>query len=80
MCFRNLAMVFEGAVIAGSQFYLSLSAIHTISASGYLSIFLFDYYYFGVTINFKQIVGIIIGVVGLLATVNGDIIISYFNP
>ena len=69
-----------GWVIALSQFYLPLPIVHTISGAGPIFIFIIDYYINRIKINKKQLIGIVIGVLGLVLTVNGRIIMTYFDP
>ena len=73
-------MAIQGCVLAFSQFYIPLPVVHTIGSSGVIFIFIIDYYLNGVKVNRKQIMGIIIGIIGLILTVNGRLIITYFNP
>ena len=61
------------------QFVLPLPIIHTISSSGVLFVFMIDYLQNGVTINQKQAYGIIAGIVGVLLTTNGSLIMRYFD-
>lgn len=76
---RNSILVFQGVVFAIVQFYLPQFLIHTISCSGPLGVFVIDYYKFGVTIDKKPFLAILIGVVGIVFTINGKIIIAYFD-
>lgn len=66
--------------VAFSQFYLPLPIVHTICGGGPIFIFIVDYYMNGIKINMKQFIGIIIGIIGLIFTVNGGLIMVYFNP
>ena len=73
-------MLFYGWNVALSQFYLPLPIVHTINGSGAIFIFVIDYFRNGVHINMKQLAGVMIGFIGLVATVNGKLIISYLDP
>ena len=57
-------------VFAVVQFYLPLPIVHNIAATGSIMIFVIDYYKNGTIINFKQIIGTLIGVIGILLVVN----------
>ena len=52
------------------QFVLPMPIVHTINASGVVFTFITDYIMNGVKINMKQVIGIIIAIIGLLITVN----------
>ena len=54
-----------------AQYILPLSIIHTLNSSTILFIYLFDYFINKITINIKQIVGIIIGMIGVILVSNG---------
>lgn len=77
---RNMLMIFFGWNLALSQFYLPLPIVHTISGAGSIFVFVVDYFLNGVGITAKQLVGVIVGFVGLSLTVNGNIIMHYFHP
>ena len=63
-----------------SQFVLPLPIVYSITVSGPIFVFIFDYYMNGIAINSKQLIGIIVGVSGLLLTINGRVLITYFDP
>ena len=77
---RNIIMSMNGWVAGFAQFYLPISIVHTLSAGGPIFIFIIDYYINGVKVNKKQVIGIALGVVGLILTINGSFIMVYFNP
>lgn len=77
---RNSIMVIQGVAVALVSFYLPQFLIHTIGCAGPLGVFIVDYYKFGITINKKQLLGLLVGVIGLIFTVNGQLITSYFDP
>ena len=69
------------AIIAGiAQFYMPLSVVHTVCGSGPIFVFILDYYLNGVGVSKKQVVGIALGVVGLVLTVNGSFIMVLLDP
>ncbi len=73
-------MALQGVVYAIIQFYLTQPIIQTLNSTGTLFIFLLDYKINGVTITRKQFYGVVLGISGVLLTVNGEIIIRFFNP
>ncbi len=77
---RNLIMALQGVVYAIIQFYLTQPIIQTLNSTGTLFIFLLDYKINGVTITRKQFYGVVLGILGVLLTVNGEIIIRFIKP
>ena len=77
---RNMLMIFFGWNLALSQFYLPLPIVHTISGTGSIFVFLVDYFLNGVAITPKQLVGVVVGFMGLVLTVNGRLLIHYIDP
>lgn len=73
-------MTIHGFVFSLSQFILPLPIVHTINCSGTLFVFLIDYLVNHVKINFKQGVGICMGIFGAILATNGQFITQYFNP
>ena len=53
---------------------------HTLACVGPIGVFVIDYFKFGRTINRKQFTGIMVGVVGIVFAVNGQLITSYIDP
>ena len=69
------------AAIAGlSQFYLPLPIVYTICGSGPIFGFIIDYYFNGVRVNAKQVIGLSMGLAGLILTVNGNFLIRWVDP
>lgn len=77
---RNIIMIAQGLVYTFIQFYLTQPIIQTLSCTGPLFIFLLDYQINGVTITQKQLYGVILGIAGVLLTVNGELIIRMIDP
>ena len=73
-------MTIQGLVFIWVQFYLTQPIVHTLACSGTLFIFFLDYFINGITITKKQLYGVIIGVFGVLFTVNGEFIMRFFYP
>jgi drug/metabolite transporter (DMT)-like permease len=63
-----------------AQFYLTQPIVQTINTTGFLFVFVLDYLINHVTITKKQFVGVILEVIGVLFTVNGEFIIKKINP
>lgn len=76
---RNTAMLIHQLCYAGMYFVVSLPVNNTILMSGPLFVFLIDYYLNGITINKKQAVGIVLGIMGVVLTVNADYIMSWLD-
>ena len=72
-------MSFNNWMVGISQFMLPLPIVYSITVSGPIFVFIFDYYMNGVAINNKQLLGIVIGVIGLLLTINGRVLIIYLD-
>lgn len=73
-------MTLQGLVYIAVQFYLTQPIIQTLNSSGTLFIFLLDYLINGITVTKKQFYGIIVGVFGVLLTVNGEFIMRSIYP
>lgn len=57
-----------------AQFILPLSIVFTLVSSSTLFVFIFDYFLFDVKIKFKQGIGIIVGMIGVVLASNGKLI------
>lgn len=77
---RNVIMAIQGLVFIWVQFYLPQPIVHTLASSGTMFIFFLDYFINGITITKKQLYGVMVGVVGVLFTVNGEFIMKFFYP
>lgn len=73
-------MVLHGIAMAISQFILPLPIVHTISSTGNLYIFFWDYYLYGNKISKEQVKGVVVGMIGVLLVVNGRLILYYIDP
>lgn len=80
---RNGIMFIQGFVYAWSQFYLPLPIVVTLYASTPIFSAIFDYLVFGVIINKKQKIWLLVAVGGVILTANGaylqDLIIRDSN-
>lgn len=63
-----------------AQFILPIPIVHTISCSGTLFIFIIDYFMHGITINPRQVIGIIIGLLGVFLVINGNLLTKWLDP
>ena len=77
---RNGIMIIFAFSMSFVQFVLPLPIVHTITASGNIFIFFWDYYLYSTTITSKQLKGIVIGLVGVVLLINGRIILSIIDP
>ena len=77
---RSLVMCTHTFTMAFSQFILPLPIVHTVACSGTLMIFIIDYLKNGVVINKYQIIGVGVGLVGVLLSTNGGLIMKIFDP
>ena len=77
---RNLIMAVQGVIFIIVQFYLTQPVVQTLGCSGTLFVFILDYFINGITITKKQIYGGILSIVGVLLTVNGEIILKFLYP
>ncbi len=62
-----------------SPLMLPLPVVHTIGCSGTLFVFLIDFVMFGIGINVKQAIGIVVGFMGSLIAVNGNILTKFMD-
>jgi drug/metabolite transporter (DMT)-like permease len=67
---RNIIMVLHGLAFANAQFYLPLPIVHTIGCSAPIYIFILDYYENGVRASRGQIISLVIGILGIICTIN----------
>jgi drug/metabolite transporter (DMT)-like permease len=71
---RNGIMVLHGIAIATAQFYLPLPIVYTINFFAPIFIFIIDYFENGVRINKTQLYCLITGVLGIICTINSDLV------
>jgi drug/metabolite transporter (DMT)-like permease len=76
---RCILLIIHQYTLTVMHFVLSMSVLNSIGTIGPIFVFLIDYQINGVTINKKQLLGIIGGIFGVLLTINGDFIMSLFN-
>jgi drug/metabolite transporter (DMT)-like permease len=68
---RNFIICLHQFVLTGALFFLPFPIVFTLNTSCVLFVFVLDYYLFKVEINKQQIIGVALGFVGVLLTVNG---------
>lgn len=71
MMIRSSIVLIQGIYYAGIQFYLTQPIVQTLNSTGPLFVFLIDYKVNNVNVTKIQLIGIIIGIIGVLLTVNG---------
>jgi drug/metabolite transporter (DMT)-like permease len=71
MMARSLIVLIQGLYFAGMQFYLTQPIVQTLNSTGPLFVYLLDYKINNVKVTRTQFIGIIIGIIGVLFTVNG---------
>lgn len=60
--------------IGTAQFYLPLPVVHTVNFFGPIFIFIIDFFENGVSINKKQLYCLLAGVLGIICTINDELI------
>lgn len=71
---RNFMMLLQGLAISLALYYLPPSTVHTINSSGPVMVFLMDYFRNGTSVSQRQLIGIVIGFLSILITVNSNYI------
>ena len=71
---RNGLLVFHGFAITTAQFYLPLPIVHTVSFFAPIFIFVIDYFENGIRINKTQFFCLFAGVIGILCTINSELV------
>jgi drug/metabolite transporter (DMT)-like permease len=61
------------------QFVLPISIVFTLNLVAVLAIFPVDYLMYGTTVNKKQKIGVFFGFLGVVMTVNGELIMDIIN-
>ena len=80
LLFRNTVMVVQQLFYTWMYFVIPYPIVNGIFLSGPLFVFILDYYINGVTVNRSQIYGIIVGFFGVMLVINGDLVMSLFDP
>jgi drug/metabolite transporter (DMT)-like permease len=76
---RNSIMVVHNFAYIISQYYLPLPIAITLSSTSPLFVFIYDYYLFGVTINRKQVVFLMVSIMGVIITSNSSYLITFID-
>jgi len=77
---RNFCVTIQSIVYTVAQYYLPQPILQTIHTTGALFVFIIDYKINHVTITKKQFIGVMLGVVGVLLTINGELIVKAIDP
>ena len=73
---RNIIMFFQGMCFSWSLYYLPLPIAFTINNSSPLFVVILDKLFYGIELNRKQLIWLIIAFIGVILTVNGNQIMS----
>ena len=73
---RNIILVVHGIAITAAQFYLPMPIVHTINFFAPIFIFVIDYFENGVRISKTQFYFLFFSVLGLLCTINSELVNS----
>jgi drug/metabolite transporter (DMT)-like permease len=73
---RSQLLTLYFVVFALTQFYLPQPIIQTINSCGPIFIFVLDYLINGVKITKSQSIGVLLAIIGVLITINGDYILE----
>lgn len=76
---RNFLSCMQGLALALGLKYLSPPIVHTISNSGPIIVYVMDYFRNGRNVTTRELWGIIISSIGILATVNASLILSWLG-
>ena len=76
---RNIIVTLQGIIYTLSNFYLPLPIVSTLNCTGPIFIFVLDYYMNGTKLFRSQIYGVLIGLAGVIFTVNGAILLSFLD-
>ncbi len=68
---RNILATIQNIMYTLSQFYLAQPIVQTLNTSAIMFIFILDYFINSVTVTRKQLYGVVLGIIGVLLTVNG---------
>jgi drug/metabolite transporter (DMT)-like permease len=71
--------VIHSLAITQAQFYLPLPVVHTINFCAPIFIFIIDYFENGVRINKIQFYFLFLGIVGILCTINDELLSKLLN-
>jgi drug/metabolite transporter (DMT)-like permease len=77
---RNGIVVIHGLAITAAQFFLPLPIVHTINFFAPIFIFIIDYFENGVRINRAQFTSLMVGVLGIITTLNDELVAKLMDP
>lgn len=76
---RNIIMIINQIAYTAMHYVVPLPVINILNISGSIFAFVFDYALYGSKIHAEQIPGIIAGCIGVVVTVNGELIMSLLD-
>jgi len=76
---RNTIIVLHQLYYSAMQFVVTMPIVNIIALSGPLFVFIIDYFINGVTINKKQLMGIVFGMLGVITVINGDAVMHFLD-
>lgn len=76
---RSLIMLVNQIAYTSMHYVVSVPVINILNISGSIFAFIVDYFMYGTPIHKEQMLGIIIGFLGVAVTVNGELILSMID-
>ena len=76
---RGLYSSLQGIAMALGLYYLPPPTVHTINASGPVLVYIVDYFRNGTHVVRKQIFGIMLGFIGIMMTINSDVLCEWVD-
>jgi drug/metabolite transporter (DMT)-like permease len=77
---RNMIMLVNQISYGAMHYVVSMPVINILNISGSIFVFVLDYFIHGVQVNKKQLIGMVLGFLGVILTVNGDYLVDLFDP
>ncbi len=77
---RNTIMSSNALAMGLAYYYLPQPVLQTINSLGPINVLIMDYYLNGVTVTRTQFYGILLGFVGAVITINGQLLTEMLNP
>jgi drug/metabolite transporter (DMT)-like permease len=76
---RSLIMLINQIAYTAMHYVVSVPVINILNISGSIFAFIVDYLMYGTPIHREQILGMLVGFVGVAVTVNGELILSMID-
>jgi drug/metabolite transporter (DMT)-like permease len=77
---RSLIMLVNQIAYTSMHYVVPVPVINILNISGSIFAFIVDYLMYGTPIHKEQIMGIVVGFLGVAVTVNGELILSMIDP